>query len=128
LHVAAQYASPEGVELLLSHGASVDAVTDSDEKRLDHLAQQGRLFGTHDHRRGMGWTPLYYAVSRLRLRSYEEASKQETEVILRLLRAGADPDRPDAGGQTPAQNASAMGYDIKATAKRLKGEASGDGR
>lgn len=110
LHLAAHFGSTEVAELLLAHGADVEARSRSREGNTPlHAAVAGKQPSLVDLliARGAdvdaadagGWTALNIA-----------AHEGVPAIIESLLRAGADPTIPSNDGQTPRQTAEREGH------------------
>jgi ankyrin repeat protein len=103
LHAAVRGGNAEVVQLVLDHGASVDAPGSMGETALHWAAAQGRTEITEkllkagaapDASDGSGWTPLQLA-----------ASNGQVEISRMLVEAGADVNRKGHWNKTPLQTA-----------------------
>ncbi len=110
LGLAAFFGHREVVDLLLRHGAEVNAVS---RNATGYTALTGAVAGGHaeiaaallaaganaNHRYGAGYTPLY-----------EAAAGGKTKIVALLLAHGADPNARTDDGQTPFLVAEAKGH------------------
>jgi|RhiMetdeSRZDD1v2_1073273.scaffolds.fasta_scaffold01636_17 uncharacterized protein len=111
LHLASHFRQMSVIDLLLAHGADVNAVSrNADANAPLHAAAaggadaavMGRLIEAGarvNHRQSHGFTALH-----------EVAAIGNMEVARLLLDAGAEPDAKNAEGQTPSELARAAGH------------------
>ena len=111
LHLASHFRHTSVIELLLAHGADVNAVSrNADANAPLHAAAAGgadadvmgrllRAGARVNHRQSSGFTALH-----------EVAAIGNAEVARLLLEAGAEPDVSNTEGQTPVELARAAGH------------------
>ena len=121
LGLAAFFGHREVVDLLLRHGADVNAVS---QNATGYTALTGAVAGGHaeivalllgaranpNHRYGPGYTPLL-----------EAAGSGKSEIARHLLEGGADPNARTDDGQTPLAVAEAKGHSAVAALLRQYG-------
>ena len=104
---------PRLLELTLEHGAQVDAKDSYNGTGLIRAAERGyaeivgRLLETSievDHVNRLGWTALLEAII------LGQGGTEHTEVVRKLVAAGADVDLADGGGVTPLAHARRQGF------------------
>jgi ankyrin repeat protein len=111
LHLAGHFRQTGVIDVLLAHGADVNAISRNDHANAPlHAAAAGgaditvmrRLIAAGaslDHRQSAGYTALH-----------EVAAIGNAEVVRLLLDAGADPDARNREGRTPADLARDAGH------------------
>ena len=104
---------PRLLELTLEHGAQVNAKDSYNGTGLIRAAERGyaeivgRLLETSievDHVNRLGWTALLEAII------LGQGGAEHTEVVRKLVAAGADVDLADGGGLTPLTHARRQGF------------------
>jgi len=111
LHLAGHFRQVSAIDVLLAHGADVNAVSRNDHGNAPlHAAAAGgadvgvmrRLLAAGarvDHRQSAGYTALH-----------EVAAIGNADVVRLLLEAGAESDARNGEGRTPAELARAAGH------------------